>query len=408
MVSHMLFGQSEWSIYYYSTPSSFVLISIIGVWLLIASPIFHFKILRRRFLNETLRKSQIFLRKHILILAIFMAVLAGLFYSTSFKDFRYYSGGLSSGGWQLILITILRSIASILLLWMVVIFKVQGKKIRLRDRLSVWVLAAFLVYTISGTGPALNATLFLIFALFPNFFLSMVFIKTNSSVFSAKVIWSFIFPPLLLISIIFFAMTIGEGIKNRGIDSAAVTYSITWLAFRIVDGISTHYYALVQFFEPRTYYFLERYDYPLSYHWTTIQYRLGQLLGLEVMRPEVQSMGRLNFLVNSFDISPQQGTSPGPIASFFYILPLPLGLVVALLYLKWVSGLLDRFFYVPGFKLSAFGGIFAFLQLTFFYESPIDFLLIFDNSTILLFFTWFIAKMRSDAALRQYFKDRTT
>ena len=409
MVSNLIFGQTSWSIYYYNQPATFVLLLILGFWLLIASPLFRFKILRRRFLNETFRKSQNFLRRHTLTLAIFIGFLIGLFYSTSNMGFRYEAEGISSGGWKLILVTILQAVASILLMWLVVIFKVKGEKIRIKDRFSVWVLTAALLYTISGAASFLNAALFLIFSLFPKFFLNIVFIKVNSPVFSVKFIWSLIFPPLLLIVVVFFALTVGDAIKMRSApDIGELTFSIKFLVIRIVDGISTHYYALVQFFEPRTYYFLERYDYPLNYHWTTIQYRLGQILGLETTRPEVQSLMRLNFLVNSFHIDEIQGTSPGAIASFVYILPLPLGLIVALLYLRWVNSLLDRFFFVQGFKLSVFGGIFAFQQMLFLYQSPVDFLVIFDNATILLFVTWFIAKMRSDNVFRKYFKAQIT
>lgn len=403
MVSHILFGQTDWSIYYYTHPAPWVLALIAGTWLLIASPILRIKVSVPRFRDRSSAKLRAFLRKYTLTLAILIALTVGLIYSPSLASFRYVDSGLSYGGWQLILTIILKSVAAIVLLWLLTVFKSQNLNIKLTDRISVWLLTMVLLYTVDGTGSFLSAILFLIFAVSPKFFTNLILTKTNTPLFSARAVWNFCFVPLLFIALIFLSLIIGEGIKSKefSFDVKLVIFSLKWLAVRIVDGVSSHYYAFVQFFDPQTYRILEKYDYPLSYYLQSSEYRMGTLLGVEVVRPEVQSLSRLNFLVNSFKISATEGTSPGVLASFLYILPLPLGLFAAFIYLRWVTNLIDQLFDLQGFKLSIFGGIFVLQQLLFLYQSPLDFLLIFDNSVILLFLVWLFARMTTNARLNK-------
>ena len=410
MVSHVLFGQTDWSIYYYTHPAPWVLALIVGIWLLIASPILRIKISAPRLQARSSLKLQAFLRKYTLTLAILIALTVGLLYSPRLASFRYVDSGLSGGGWQLVLVIILKSVTSIVLLWLLIVFKSQKINIKFTDRISVWLLTMVLLYTVDGTGSFLNAILFLIFAVSPKFFINLVLTKTNAPLFSAKVVWNLCLVPSLLIALIFLSLIIGEGIKAHefSFDVEIVIFSIKWLAIRLVDGISSHYYAFVQFFDPQTYRILEQYDYPLSYYSKSIEFRTGTLLGVDVVRPEVQSLSRLNFLVNSFKTSANEGTSPGVLASFLYILPLPLGLFAAFIYLRWVTSLIDQLFDLQGFKLSIFGGIFVLQQLLFLYQSPLDFLLIFDNSVIMVFLVWLFARMRTNTVLRQALRNSST
>ena len=403
MVSHVLFEQTEWSIYYYTRPNPWVLALLVGFGLLTASPIWRIKVLHARRPNRGLRRLDAFFYKHILKIAIFIALTVGVLYSVSLASFRYDDTGISSVGWQLVLVILLKSVASIALMWLLVIFKSQNLNIRFTDRISVWLMTLVLLYTVDGTGSFLSAILFLIFAVTPKFFINIVFTKTNTPLLSAKAIWNLFFLPSLFITMIFLSLIIGEGIKadKFSFDVGVVIFSIKWLAIRLVDGISSHYYALAQFFDPQTYRILEQYDYPLSYYLNAIEFRMSVLLGGDVVRPEVQSLSRLNFLVNSFKTSANEGTSPGVLASFLYILPLPLGLFVAFIYLRWVISLIDRFFDLPGFKLSIFGSIFVLQQFLFLYQSPLDLLLIVDNIPILFMFFWLFARMRTDTVLRQ-------
>ena len=410
MVSHVLFGQTDWSIYYYTHPAPWVLALLTGLWLLTASPMLRLKVSHVRRPNQKLHKLKAFLSKYTLTLAILITLTVFFLYSPSLLSFRYTGSGVSTGGWKLMLIIMLRSITSIYLMWLLVIFRSQNLNIRLSDRISVWLLAVVLLYTVNGTVSFLSAILFLLFAASPKSFTNLVFTKTTRSLPSVKAIWNFFFLPFLLIALIFSSLIIGEGIKSNkfSLDITVVIFSIKWLAIRLVDGVSSHYYALVQFFDPQTYRILEQYDHPFGYYLKTIEYRTNQLLGFDPVRPNVQSLSRLNFLVNSFKISAREGTSAGPFASFAYIFPLPLALFAALIYLRWVISLIDRFFNLPGFKLTIFGGIFVLQQLLFLYESPLDFLIIIDNLPFLVIILWLFAQMRTDTVLRQALKNSST
>ena len=146
MVSHIFFGQTDGSIYYYTHPAPWILVLILGLWLLIASPILRIKLPYVRRPRLKLHKLETFLHKRMLAIAIFTVFTFGVLYSSSFIGFRYNYGGISNGGWQLILIIVLRSLISIILLWLLVTFRSQNLHIRLSDRISIWLLALVLLY----------------------------------------------------------------------------------------------------------------------------------------------------------------------------------------------------------------------------------------------------------------------
>ena len=405
MVSNLLFGQAYWSIYFYTDPPFWALALIVGLWLIIASPIMRIRLARKRRPNKQLRLLEAFIRQHTLKLAILIALLIGLLYSPTSAAFRYTSGGISSGGIQLILVLILKSVASIALMWLLVVYVRQDLHLRRSDRLAVWILAGIILYTVNGTASFLTATFFLLFAASPKLFVHLVFIETDSPLLSAKSLLHLL-SPVLILALFFMALMVGDSVKQSGqirLDNHSVTFSITWLAVRVVDGISSHYYALAQFFDQRVYQILEQFSYPLSYPLSSIEYRIGQLLGLNVQRPEIQSISRLNFIANSFKISESEGTSPGFFASFLYIMPLPFGILAAMIYIRWIISVIDRFFDLPGFKLSLFGSFFVLLQFLFAYQSPPDFLILLDNTVISIFLVWLFARFGENARLQQSF-----
>jgi hypothetical protein len=381
MVSNLFFGQAYGSIYHYTDPPWWGLILIVMLWLAVASPLMQVKFRHARRPTRQFRILEVFLHRHILKFAILVALLIGLFYSSSSAGFRYVAGGLSSGGSLLIIVVILKAIANMLLMWLLVIFMLQNQKISRSDRATIWILTGVLFYTVSGTADVLKVMFFLIFAVAPKVFANLVFIKRQTTFSLKTLIWRLSSPPLLL-ALFFVALAGGDSIKATGkfgLDTQNIWFSASWLVARFVEGISSHYYALVQFFTQGVYYSLEQFNYPLSYPLSSIEYRVRELFGFDAIRPEIQSLSRLNFEVKSFKISSNEGTSPGILASFVYVVPLPLGLFCALFYLRWIISLIDRFFHIPGFRLSLFGALFVLMQFLFAYESPIDFLILLDG-----------------------------
>lgn len=403
MISNLLFGQAYWSIYHYNSPPFWAIGLLFGLWLFCASPMMHY-----RFPQSTRPSRQIYLigqilRRHLLKITIVLALGILALYSPQSADFRYADAGLSAGGLTLIVVLVLKSMATIGLMWLLVIYVRQGMWLNRSDRIAVWILAGLMFYTIAGTADFLTAIFFLIFAVMPRTFANLVFMETGRSLVSTKAILHLL-SPFLALGLFFVALMVGDSIKSTGsigLETRFIEFSVSFFFIRVVDGIGSHYYAFMQFFDPRVYQLLQHYDYPMLYPLAAVEYRMGQLFGLsDMIRPEIQSLSRLNFLVNSYKISATEGTSPGLFASFFFVLPIALAVPAALLYLRWVISVVDRFFDLPGYKLSLFGAFFILLQLLFFYQSPPDFLILFDNAVISVAAMWLFARINQDAQAR--------
>ncbi len=388
--SHMVIGQAPWSIYFHTSLSPWQLATVVVISLCALSPLMQVRLPRwrkRPVLRQARWIERALIRRILPLSALIFVLVLGL-YDASFANFRYAKGGLSAGGINLIIVVALKSCATILLLWLVMLYLRQGTKMYFSQRLATGLLASLLVFTVNGTADMLRASFTVLFALWPGMFTALAFRQRSMPLLSWKSILP-VFAPIAVLILIILALTIGEGIKEGGsfsIDPNGFRLSVSWFFFRIMDGISSHYYAFVQFFGPDVHEHLALYDSPMSYPISAIDYRFNKLFGVPwTERPEIQSLSRLNFVVNSWRISSNEGTSPGVFGSFAYIFPLPIAMVMALIYLRLIVHLINRFFDHEGWTLSLFGGFFVFLNLAFFFESPLDFVNIFDNIVVAVF-----------------------
>lgn len=386
-LSHLANGQTMWSIYRYTPPDFWAVMVILGLSLCALSPLMQMRVARlapprtfkqMRMLEHTLRRS-------LPVSSVVILLLVLALYDTNSASFRYTAGGVSAGGLRLILVLALKSCAMVLLLWLVMIYLRQGGQMTLSQRLATGCLTAVLMITLGGTADTLRTAFFVVFAVWPGFFIALVFRNTTAPLLT----WRTLLPtlaPILAVLFMALALTIGESIKEQGtigINPDGVRFSAGWFFTRIVDGISSHYYALVQFLDGSALAYLTFYDAPMSYPLNAAEYRFHQLIGTAGNeRPDVQSLSRLNYEVNSWRLHPNEGTSPGVFASFIYVLPLWVGLAAALVYLRLVVHVLNRFFAHPGTRLSLFGGIFVLINLLFLFESPLDFVVVFDNAVV--------------------------
>ena len=79
-------------------------------------------------------------------------------------------------------------------------------------------------------------------------------------------------------------------------------------------------------------------------------------------------------------------------------MPFPLAFVVSVIYLRGVSSLLSSFFSVTNSRLTLVGTIIFLHEVLFFFQSPVDFLLILDNSAITFAFFIFIVMVGRQSA----------
>lgn len=116
----------------------------------------------------------------------------------------------------------------------------------------------------------------------------------------------------------------------------------------------------------------------------------GKLLGFQ--KPEISSICRLNFLeVTNFDISKKTGAAPGLLASFNYIFPLPLSIVLCALYLSFISKIFTNLLRNQFKEISGLGIILFYFYLQHFFQSPFDFLIILDSAVLYVLLIFFLS-----------------
>lgn len=140
---------------------------------------------------------------------------------------------------------------------------------------------------------------------------------------------------------------------------------------------------------------------PLKSFLFRADYLTGGFFGVE--KPAVASVSQLNYrmLVREHFRS-REGTSPGLLGSFNYLLPWPLNLVLALIYMLFLVQLFNVLFSnVPGKQISFLGLVIVLHVFQNFMDSPVDFLMIVDNSfmkvLVILLIYWALKSTKDGA-----------
>lgn len=115
-----------------------------------------------------------------------------------------------------------------------------------------------------------------------------------------------------------------------------------------------------------------------------LDFLLGGINGLE--RPELASIAQLNYrLLTAGEIRPREGSAPGLFGSFNYVFPMPLNIVFCAFFLRWVCRLCETLFYQHNRKrLSWLGIVMMFWLMHPVFQSPFDWLLVFDDAVIFM------------------------
>ena len=124
----------------------------------------------------------------------------------------------------------------------------------------------------------------------------------------------------------------------------------------------------------------------LAYPLQTLLFRVDYLLGgpFEIVKPEVGSIAQLNYrLLTAGVLRIREGSAPGLIASFNYVLAFPLNIVCCALYLRWLSNRVEALLSGQRHRrLSLLGVLLLITFLQVFFQSPFDFLMLIDDAVI--------------------------
>lgn len=115
----------------------------------------------------------------------------------------------------------------------------------------------------------------------------------------------------------------------------------------------------------------------------TLAFRFDYLTGgyLGFPRPDIGSIAQLNYQLLASNVQDRQGTAPGVIAAFDYVVPFPLGIPLCALYLKWMAGLVNDLVGTNRRRRPNLVGILLIMTvLQTFFQSPFDILMVLDDS----------------------------
>ena len=201
----------------------------------------------------------------------------------------------------------------------------------------------------------------------------------------------FAFSPILFV----FTLLIGESLKGDtgyllSFDELLLERELETLGFFIifiVDFLSTHLYSLLNYIE-----------HGVEYHsnvliineiYNNFLFRLNVLLGepFSMIKPEIASVNRLNYLELSLSpFSIHEGTSPGYLASLVIAFGKYIGFIIVILYSFFLVKTLAVVLHSEFYKINLAGAFIVCQSLLWLFASPLDFLVIFDNTTVLLIF----------------------
>lgn len=446
MIGLPIIGRPDYSSYHYSGNSLAGVLVILGFFLACLTPLFsmdHLVVPSARVAGMA-RVIYHALQRFILPLSLVLLALMIVLFPPHLANYRYLSTGIAGQGATFFLAIALKSVITALLVWLLAEFVREPESGGRGRRLAVLVLVIAQIYSASGTGDIFATSFFLLLFLSPKWFVHFATIDKGSSLVSMRNLYKFLAVGVIAVQAAL-SMSVGENIKDgvgtigqsivSSLGSAvetiqdvagapvgtgasadeqeppppvvdAVVSSGNWFVVRMLEGTASHYYSTLQFFDGFAQEQLSDYAAPISYPLNALQYRLGVLLGEpDPDRPEIQSISRLNFVVLSARQSPTEGTSPGAVASFAYLLPLPLAMVAALAYLVLVSTLLNQLFHSENRNVSLFGGLAIMIQVQTLFQSPLDFVLIIDNGSVFLLTFAFLSLITGSARRTPVFSE---
>ncbi len=326
---------------------------------------------------------------------------AVLGYVGGLSDFRYASDSAFAG--RSILVYLLAIIPNLLKFDFLYLIFFHANRDRHDARLNaltrIFVCGAFL-FSINGTASALYSILYLFYAFAPNAFVKQLTKSTSRRKLFATLL------VVLSIAVVTVALSwiLGETIKRGGDfeNTKVIAFDATFLAWFfhwVMERCSSSYFSLLMVLDQHL---LQINLEPLKNLYIPFQaiiYRLNILFGQPffIMKPEISSICRLNYLLTTIQVAEREGTSPGLIGGFILCFPFPLSIITLVVYSASVIKLLNSFIGLMPRVPNLIGLVLIAWFFLPFFESPIDLLILIDdtNVTILLTLTFVYFKLRN-------------
>jgi hypothetical protein len=273
------------------------------------------------------------------------------------------------------------------------------RKIKLKIE-NILVVTGFLLLS-NGAATVLLGSIAAFYIFYPTGLSNSIFLKNR---YFIKGMGRNILAIIILISCLFFAFHFGNRIKQgnfTSIDTRRTNHISDKYLATLVGRVSSYYDSLLFTSSPnydRVNLYSNRYI--VTIFLDSIIYRLSKLgLPLNDERPEIVSLSRLNYLNLSLTrLNSREGSSPGLIASFDYMLPFPISIFLCSLYLVFISRIFDRLSCNKERGITWFGALIMFLFVQVFFQSPFDLLNIIDNGFLMAFSFYIMSFHRKSEA----------
>lgn len=325
----------------------------------------------------------------VLIVAFVVSVISFLVLP---RNFRYLDVGISESDsfFPLLVYTILPSFNKFFLFYH--IFFGQFPFHKKYDFIKYLIVAA-LFFSANGTNTFIVFLIGLLYVLFPKMIRKGIFIDKNN-------ITNFFLKPILIIAVVIafvypLAIIFGQSVKtgqsfdesfqkvNSGNseDISTIQYEYGLLRFN-------QYYISTKtaFYEYFTKLEIEkRIEFGTSIA-RNFAYRTVRIFSIpiEIDKPKFSSASQINFMHIAPYTSDREGTSTGLFAGFLYFFPTPLNILFLLIYCGFLMIIINNVSVLIPKKLSLLGMAFFLYWKFVLFEGPIDFLLIFDDSFLIL------------------------
>jgi len=329
--------------------------------------------------------------QELISMLLFVIGLAYAFYGSN--DYRYGGASISEQG-NFFFILIFRSMALIYLLNYIKSFILNSETLTLKNYFCANAHSFFLLSTNGGSADLLIGTFMFILTALPSVGKKIIIARKDESEFGRRNLLRisvFGLSPIILI----IAISIGESVKTDAgylmnfdelLDALGLD-SMNFFILLIVDSISTHLYALFNYLNHGVQYHS---DVNILYEiFQNFLFRLNTIFGepFLVVKPEIFSISRLNYLELTHNpMSLHEGSSPGLYGSFIMVFGKYIGFIVSAIYLLLLAITLEAIFQSSKFKINICGAFIICQALLFLFASPLDMLVIFDNSFVVAIF----------------------
>ena len=275
---------------------------------------------------------------------------------------------------------------------------------RRASRLRALMLGLSAALSASGIGPMLLAAIVFIFGFFPDESRRIIYRRQRNTSQSGRSLFTWLSAVPVVVSIAAAAILSGELIKTGGqLDLVIFAYEeIPAVAFveYFVGRFSTAWVSLLNALSVHTSSPFDGVIVNLVAPLQSFFFRLDTLIGglMSVPRPSPNTLSRINYeLITATALRAREGTSPGLLATFALSAPFWLSGVLLAFYVAAVARILAKLSAVLPARATWVGCGAVLYFFSSFFSSPLDLLLIFDQSTmsVVIFYVFIRRRYRS-------------